>query len=99
MAFYSRKLLPAEVNYQIYDKDLLAIIAAFKHWRHYLEFSQASTIVITDHENLEYFTTTRNLSRRQVRWAEILADYNFTIQYRPGKYNAAADAFGGECAW
>ncbi|CEP13212.1 hypothetical protein [Parasitella parasitica] len=92
VAFFSRKLLPAEQNYQVYDKELSAIIAAFKHWRPYLEFSSEPTIVLTDHKNLEYFTTTRNLSRRQVRWSEILADYNFVIQYRPGKQNGAADA-------
>ena len=92
IAFYSRKLLPAEMNYQIYDKELLAIVATFKHWRHYLEFSEDITVVLTDHRNLEYFSTTRNLSRRQVRWAEILSDYNFVIKYRPGSQNAAADA-------
>lgn len=92
IAFYSRKLLPAEQNYQVYDKELLAIVAAFKHWRPYLEFSQEPTIILTDHKNLEYFTTTRSLSRRQVRWSEILADYNFVIQYRAGKHNGAADA-------
>lgn len=92
IAFHSRKLLPAEINYQIYDKELLAIVDAFKHWRQYLEFSTEPTMVITDHKNLEYFTTTRNLTRRQVRWSEILGDYNFNIVYRPGKQNAAADA-------
>lgn len=92
IAYYSRKLLPAEQNYQVYDKELLAIIAAFKHWRPYLEFSNQATVVLTDHKNLEYFTTTRSLSRRQVRWAEILADYNFVIRYRPGNQNGAADA-------
>ena len=104
VAFYSRKLLPAEMNYQIYDKELLAIVCAFKHWRHYLEFSASTTVVLTDHRNLEYFTTTRNLSRRQVRWSEVLSDYNFVIKYRPGSQNAAADSLsrrdkpeGGEC--
>lgn len=92
IAFHSRKLLPAEMNYQIYDKELLAVVDAFKHWRHYLEFSAEPTTVITDHKNLEYFNTTRNLTRRQVRWSEILSDYNFQIIYRPGKQNAAADA-------
>jgi transposase InsO family protein len=92
VAFYSRKLLPAEMNYQIYDKELLAIVCAFKHWRHYLEFSASTTVVLTDHRNLEYFTTTRNLSRRQVRWSEVLSDYNFVIKYRPGSQNAAADS-------
>jgi hypothetical protein len=92
VAFYSRKLLAAEMNYQIYDKELLAIVCAFQHWRHYLEFSVSVTIVLTDHRNLEYFKTTRNLSRRQVRWSEILSDYNFVIKYRPGSQNAAADS-------
>ncbi|CEP15198.1 hypothetical protein, partial, partial [Parasitella parasitica] len=78
IAFHSRKLLPAEMNYQIYDKELLAIVDAFKHWRHYLEFSAEPTTVITDHKNLEYFTTTRNLTRRQVRWSEILTMANFS---------------------
>ena len=92
IAFHSRKLLPAETNYQIYDKELLAIVDSFKHWRHYLEFSEHPVAVITDHKNLEYFSTTRNLSRRQVRWSEILADFNFVIKYRAGKLNTAADA-------
>jgi hypothetical protein len=92
IAYYSRKFLPAEINYQIYDKELLAIVCAFKHWRHYLEFSVSTTVVLTDHRNLEYFTTTRHLSRRQVRWSEVLSDYNFVIKYRPGSLNGAADA-------
>ena len=66
IAFYSRKLLPAEMNYQIYDKELLAIVVAFKHWCHYLEFSSQQTVVLTDHKNLECFTTTHHLSHCQV---------------------------------
>lgn len=92
IAYYSRKLLPAEMNYQVYDKELLAIVCAFKHWRHYLEFSSQPTTIFTDHRNLEYFSTTRHLSRRQVRWSELLADFHFVIKYRPGSQNAAADA-------
>jgi len=53
VAYYSRKSLPAELNYQIYDKELITIASAFKHWQHYLEFSPATTEVITDHRNLE----------------------------------------------
>ena len=49
VAYYSHKLLPAEMNYQIYDKELLAIACAFKHWLHYLEFSDSATEVLTDH--------------------------------------------------
>jgi hypothetical protein len=92
VAFYSHKLLPAEMNYQIYDKELLAIICALKQWHHYLEFSDQPTVVLTDHRNLVYFTTMRHLSCRQVHWSEILADFNFIIKYRPGSQNAAADS-------
>jgi len=80
------------MNYQIYDKELLAIVEAFKHWHHYLEFSSECTEVLTDHKNLEYFTITQNLSHCQVHWSEILSDFCFTIKYCPGAQNAADDA-------
>jgi hypothetical protein len=84
IAFHSRKLTPSELNYEIYDKELLAIITAFKEWRAYLEGSSHTITVFTDHKNLEYFASTKVLNRRQCRWAEILANYDFTISYRPG---------------
>ena len=92
VAFFSRKLLPAECNYEIYDKELLAIVGAFEQWRPELEGTQLPVQVITDHKALEYFMTTKKLTRRQARWAMILADYNFQITYRPGKQNGKADA-------
>lgn len=57
--------------------------------------SRNHSIVITDHKNLEYFNTTRNFSRRQVRWAEILADFSFVLQYPPARHSAAADSLSG----
>ena len=92
IAYYSRKLSPAELNYDIHDKELLAIVVAFEQWRVYLEGSTYPVQVWTDHKNLIYFTTTKVLNRRQVRWAETLAAYNFTITYRKGSENARADA-------
>jgi len=73
------------MSYQIYDKELLAIVEAFKHWHHYLEFSSAHTEVLTDHKNLNYFTTTHNLSCCQVHWTEILSGFCFTIKYCCGE--------------
>jgi hypothetical protein len=64
VAFYSRKLTSAEINYQVYDKDLLVIITAFEQWRPYLARAQHRVQVLTDHKNFLYFTTTRALSRR-----------------------------------
>src|SRR5690606_39004636 len=92
IAFYSRSLTPAERNYHIHDQELLAIIEAFEHWRHYLIYSEHITKVFTDHKNLLYFTTKQNLNSRQVRWSRILQNYNFEIEYRPGNKNQAADA-------
>ena len=71
VAYISRKLSPAEQNYDIYDKELLAIVAALETWRVYAEGSPGLTIYI-DHKNLLYFTTTKQLNRRQVRWSELL---------------------------
>jgi len=60
VAFYSRKLIQAELNYDIHDKELLAIVTAFRVWRPYLEGAKHTIIVKTDHKNLTYFTTTKN---------------------------------------
>lgn len=92
VAFYSRKFTPAEINYEIYDKEMLAIVTAFREWRQYLEGSQHQIKVFTDHKNLEWFTTTKNLNRRQARWAELISGYNFVIVYRPGSQGGKPDA-------
>ena len=91
VAFYSRKMSLAEQNYDIHDKELLAIVSAFGHWRTYLE-GAPKTDVYTDHKNLLYFTTTKELNRRQTRWSEKLGQYKFQIHYTPGKDNGRADA-------
>lgn len=92
VAFFSKKMVPAECNYEIYDKELLAIIRAFEHWRPELEGTALPIKVLTDHKALEYFMSTKTLTRRQVRWAEILSRYNFVISYKPGRENGKADA-------
>lgn len=90
--YLSRSLQPAEINYDVHDKELLAIVEAFKAWRVYLHGSKHQISVITDHRNLTFFTTTKQLSPRQVRWAEQLGYFNFKITYRKGSENARADA-------
>jgi hypothetical protein len=65
VAFMSKSLSPAERNYDIYDKELLAVIRAFKEWRHLLEGTATPVLLITDHKNLEYFMTTKVLTKRQ----------------------------------
>src|ERR687884_1036585 len=92
VAFMSRKFIPAEINYEIHDKELLAIVDAFKVWRHYLAGAAHKIVIYTDHKNLEYFMTTKILNRRQARWAQELAAYNFKIVYRKGSSNGKTDA-------
>jgi hypothetical protein len=92
IAYYSRKLTGAEANYDVHDKELLAIIDTMEQWRPYLEGTKNPVQIYTDHKNLIYFTTTKTLNRRQVRWSETLAKYNFRISYRKGTENARADA-------
>lgn len=92
VAFYSRTMSPAELNYDIHDKELLAIITAFQQWRVYLEGPKHQVTVLTDHKNLTYFTSTKVLNRRQVRWAEELAKFNYRIAYQKGSENNRADA-------
>ena len=67
VAFFSRKMIPAETRYKTYDGKLLAIIKAFKIWRHYLESCKYKVLVLTDHNNLCRFMDTKSLSSRQVR--------------------------------
>ena len=84
VAYFSKRHSPAESNYEIYDKELMAIVRAFEEWRPELEGSPKSIDIITDHRNLEYFMSSKQLSRRQARWSEFLSRFNFIIKYRPG---------------
>jgi hypothetical protein len=90
-AYFSKRFIPAECNYPIYDKELLAIIRCLEEWDAELRSVQ-KFLVVTDHKNLQYFTSPRKLSERHARWSIILSRYNFTIQYRPGSDNDRADA-------
>ena len=90
VAYESRKLSPAEQNYAVHEKELLAIVHAIRLWRMYLEGRRFT--VITDHASLEYIKTQANLSRRQARWLETLQANDFEVKYRPGKTNVVADA-------
>jgi hypothetical protein len=87
IACQSRKFSPTAINYEIYDEELLAVVDSFEIWRKYLEGTLLSGLVYTDHHNLEYFTTTTVLNRRQAHWSQELAGIDFTICYRPGSQN------------
>jgi hypothetical protein len=90
IAFESKKLHDAELNYPTNEKELFAIVHALRTWRHYLHGRRFT--VQTDHFSLKYLETQPNLSKRQARWLETLAEFDFDITYKPGKQNTVADA-------
>ncbi|KAK3512082.1 hypothetical protein QTP70_030361 [Hemibagrus guttatus] len=91
-AFFSRKLSPVEVNYDIGNQELLTIKLALEKWRHWLKGAKHPFVVLTDHKNLEYLRVAKRLNPRQARWALFFTRFNFTISYRPGSKNIKADA-------
>jgi transposase InsO family protein len=91
IAFLSRTMTPAERNYEIYDKELLAIMEALRVWRQYLLDAKERFEIWTDHENLKYFREPHKLNGRQARWYLKLQDYDFIIRHVPGKTNTKAD--------
>jgi hypothetical protein len=88
VAFESRKLNSAELNYNVTEKEMLAVVHALRVWRCYLEC--ADFTVYTDHVSNTYFQTQPNLSRRQARWSEFLQRFGaFEWKYRKGASNVA----------
>ncbi len=91
-AYYSKKLTSAEQNFDIGNRELLAITLALEEWRHWLEGANHPFTVITDHKNLKYLRQAKRLNPRQARWALFFTRFDFTIKYQPGNRNCKADA-------
>ena len=89
VAFVSRKLQPAERNWETYDQELLAVVYAFKSWRHYVEGARHTVEVHTDHNNLRAMRDVQKLNPRQARWAVFLASFDFNMFHRQGTKNPA----------
>lgn len=92
VAFFSAKHLPAECNYDIHDKELLAVIKCVKEWNSELRGLKKPFTILTDHKNLEPFASKKILNERQIRWMEFLAPLNFTLKHRSGKASIIPDA-------
>ena len=91
IAYRSRKLTPAEINYDVREKEFLAIVDACSHWRQYLHSDEPFRL-LTDHDSIKYHRTMPNLTGRLARWVEKLAEFNYTIEHIPGVKNVVADA-------
>ena len=91
IAFLSRTIQPVERNYEIYDKELLAIVEALAKWRQYLLDAVETFEIWIDHKNLKYFQEPHKLNGQQARWYLKLQDYDFVLLHIPGKTNTKAD--------
>ncbi|KAJ9504784.1 hypothetical protein QJQ45_007336 [Haematococcus lacustris] len=87
LAYLSKKLSSAEVNYTTGEQEMLALVTACKEWRCYLE--GVPFTLFTDHKPLISLPTQKNLSRRQARWMELLSRFDFKLEYIPGPVNPA----------
>ncbi|GJP35285.1 hypothetical protein CLOM_g19792 [Closterium sp. NIES-68] len=88
VAYESRKLQGTEKNYTVHDKEMLAIVHAFKTWRCYL--TGADVTVRTDHKSLQYLRAQPNLNPRQIRWLDFLeSNFHYIITYKRGANNIA----------
>ena len=92
VAFHSRTFKDAETSYNVHDKELTAIYDAFKCWHHYLEGAGTPINIVTDHCNLQYFLTTKVLSRQQAWCSEYLSQFNMVIHFHPRKLGTKPDA-------
>ena len=92
MAYRFQTLNQAKRGYNVYDKELLAVLRALQHWRHYLADAKHQVIVHTDHEALLGFKEPKNINRRLAQYVVELADYNLALKHKPGKEKKITDA-------
>ena len=92
VAYYSATFTPTERNYDIYERELLAVMKSLQHWRPYLGWTKEPFTILTDHANITYWKSPQNLNRCTARWHADLQEYDFEIRHIPGNTNIPADA-------
>ena len=88
IACYTQKLTSIKQKYDVHDWEMLAIIEALEQWRVYLLEAKHQIIIKSNYKNLQYFMITKKLNEWQAWWTEILAEYDFIIQYCKKKNNS-----------
>jgi len=91
VAFFSKSLDVHERNYEIYNKELLAVIQGLEEYRDYLEGHPHKVEIWLDHQNLTFFRTAQKLTRRQARWALFMTRFDFVLYHKLGKTMQAED--------
>ena len=92
VAFISKSLSDTERNYEIHDKEILAVIRCLEEQRHFLEGAITKFKIWTNHKNLEYFMKAQKLNQRQVRWTLYLSRFDFTLKHVPGSKMGKVDS-------
>jgi hypothetical protein len=92
ITFNSHKFNSVELNYENYNKEMLAIMETMDHYWHYFEGLSLQSIIFSDHRNLLWFTEMKVYNRRQARWAEKLSCFDFKIVFHPGRQGGKPDA-------
>ena len=99
VTFISKSLSDTERNYEIHNKEMLAVVRCLEAWRHFLEGAIMKFEIWTDHKNLEYFMKVQKLNRRQARWALYLSRFNFMLKHVPGSKMEKADSLSRKLDW
>ncbi|KAG3098892.1 hypothetical protein PI125_g15224 [Phytophthora idaei] len=89
--YQSRQRKPAERNYPVHDKELLAMKCALAKFRVYL-LGSGPFVVYTDHASLRTAVKSPHISQRMARWLSFFVEYDFRVEYKPGRLNVVADA-------
>jgi len=99
VAYLSKSLNETERNYEIHNKEMLAIIRGLENWRHLFEGTCFKFEIWMDHKNLEYFMKVQKLNHRQVQWALYLSRFDFTLKHVPGTKVGKADGLSRKLDW
>ena len=99
VTFLSKSLNKTERNYEIHDKEMLAIIRGLESWRHLLEGAQFKFEIWTDHKSLEYFMKAQKLNQRQAQWALYLSRFDFTLKHVPEIRMEKVDGLSRRLDW
>jgi len=99
VAYISKSLNETERNYEIHDKEMLAVVQCLELWRHFLEGTRSKFEVWMDNKNLEYFMSNQKLNRQQMRWALYLSRFDFVLKHIAGSKMGKADRLSRRPDW
>ena len=89
VGYFSKTLNETERNYDIWDREFMAVILVLRFWRHLLQGSPHRVVVFTDHANLQYYRHPQKINRQVARYIATLADFNIELKHLPGVKNRA----------